>query len=146
MAKVRDATHVALRHPSLGSQMPKDKNAGTQRKVVRISFKRLGVVACAMAAVCCGLVYFRDDLSTAWTFSLASPQPAGHSVPYASILIPYNLNKGLCRLHALDNTTGRIEDDGLVDCKDASAQNSVAWKSLVDQERASEIRRSFRHQ
>ncbi len=134
--------------PSLGKlPMPKDKTAGTQRKVVRISIKRLGAVACAMAAVCYGLIYFRDDLPTTWTFSLTSSQTAaGHSVPYASILIPYNLNKGLCRLHALDNATGKIEDDGLVDCKDASAQNSGAWKSLVDQERASEIRRSFRHQ
>jgi len=125
--------------------MPKDANAGTQRKTVRLSIKRLGAVACALAAICYGLVYFRDDLLI-WKMSLVSPQPAGHSVPYASILIPYNLYKGLCRLHALDNATGRIEDDGLVDCKDASAQNSAAWKSLVDQERASEIRRSFRHQ
>jgi hypothetical protein len=129
--------------------MPKDKTAGTQRKVVRFSIKRLGTAACVMAAICYGLVYFRDDLLTwdllTWKMSSA-PQPAGHGVPYASIIIPYNPNKGLCRLHALDNATGKIEDDGLVDCKDASAQNSVAWKSLVDQERASEIRRSFRHQ
>jgi hypothetical protein len=124
--------------------MPKDKTSGAQRKAVRFSIKRLGTVACAMAAVGYGVVYFRDELPT-WKLSSA-PQPAGRGVPYASILIPYNPNKGLCRLHALDNATGKIEDDGLVDCKDASAQNSVAWKSLVDQERASEIRRSFRHQ
>jgi len=124
--------------------MPKDKTSGAQRKTVRFSIKRLGTVACAMAAVGYGLVYFRDELPT-WKMSSA-PQPAGHGVPYASILIPYNLNKGLCRLHALDNATGQIEDDGLVDCTDASKQNSVAWKSLVDQERANEIRRSFRHQ
>jgi hypothetical protein len=97
-----------------------------------------------MAAVGYGLVFFRDELPT-WKMSSAS-QSAGRGVPYASILIPYNPYKGLCRLHALDNATGKIEDDGLVDCKDASAQNSVAWKSLVDQERANEIRRSFRHQ
>jgi hypothetical protein len=124
--------------------MPKDKNSGAQRKAVRISIKRLSTLACAVAAVGYGLVYFRDALPT-WKMSSAS-QSAGHGVPYASILIPYNPNKGLCRLHALDNATGKIEDDGLVDCKDASVQNSVAWKSLVDQERASEIRKSFRHQ
>lgn len=125
--------------------MPTDKTPGAQRKTVRFSIRRLSAVACAMAAVLSGLVYFRDDLLV-WKMPLASPQPAGRGLPYASILIPYNPYKGLCRLHALDNVTGQIEDDGLVDCKDASTQNSVAWKSLVDQERASEIRRSFRHQ
>jgi hypothetical protein len=131
--------------PSLGKlQMPKDKTAATQRKAVRFSIKRLGTAACAIAAVCYGLVYFRNDLPT-WNVS-SDPQSAGRGVPYASIIIPYNPNKGLCRLHALDNATGKIEDGGLVDCKDASTQNSVAWKSLVDQERASEIRKSFRHQ
>ena len=125
--------------------MPKDKTPGTERKTVRFSIKRLGAIACAMAGVCYGLIYFRDDLPK-WTMSSASPQGAGHDVPYASIIIPYNPYKGLCRLHALDNATGKIEDGGLVDCKDASVQNSVAWKSLVDQERANEIRRSFRHQ
>ena len=124
--------------------MPKDKKPGTERKTVRFSIRRLAAIACAVAGVCYGLVYFRDDLP-AWTFSSA-PQPAASGVPYASILLPYNPYKGLCRLHALDNATGKIEDGGLVDCKDASVQNSVAWKSLVDQERASEIRKSFRHQ
>jgi hypothetical protein len=123
--------------------MPTDKNSGTQRKAVRISIKRLSTIACAITAVGFGLVYFRDELPT---WKLSSAPQSGRGVPYGSILIPYNPNKGLCRLRALDNATGRIEDDGLVDCKDASAQNSVAWKSLVDQERASEIRKSFRHQ
>jgi hypothetical protein len=125
--------------------MPKDKTSGAQRKAVRFSIKRLRTVACAMAAVGYGLVYFRGELPT-WKMSSAGPQSTGRGVPYGSILVPYNLNKGLCRLHALDNATGQIEDDGLVDCTDASKQNSVAWKSLVDQERASEIRKSFRHQ
>jgi hypothetical protein len=130
--------------PSLGKQMPKDKNSGTQRKAVRFSIRRLSTFACAVAAVGCGLVYFRDELPT-WKMS-STPRSAERGVPYASILIPYNLNKGLCRLHALDNVTGRIEDDGLVDCSDASAQNSVAWRSLVDAQKANEIRKSFRHQ
>jgi hypothetical protein len=125
--------------------MPKDKNAGAQRKAVRFSIRRLSAVACAMAAVLCGLVYFQDELPT-WKMSSVGPRSTGRGVPYGSILIPYNPYKGLCRLHSLDNATGQIEDDGLVDCKDASTQNSVAWKSLVDQERASEIRKSFRHQ
>jgi hypothetical protein len=124
--------------------MPKDMKPGTERKTVRFSIRRLGAIACATAAVCYGLIYFRDDLPALKLSS--APQSAEHGMPYASILIPYNPYKGLCRLHALDNATGKIEDGGLVDCKDASVQNSVAWKSLVDQERASEIRKSFRHQ
>jgi hypothetical protein len=125
--------------------MPKAKNSGAQRKTVRVSIRRLSTAACAIAAVWCGLVYFEDDLPTL-KMSSGSAQPAERGVPYASILIPYNLNKGLCRLHALDNATGQIKDDGLVDCTDASAQNSVAWKSLGDTQKAGAIRKSFRHQ
>lgn len=130
--------------------MPKDKKSGTQRKTVRFSVRRLGAVSCAMAAVCYGLVYFQDDLPTldslTWSPSSNHGQSAKHGLPYASILIPYNPNKGLCRLHALDNATGQIKDDGLVDCSDASAQNTVAWRSLGNAQKANEIRKSFRHQ
>ena len=125
--------------------MPKAKTSGAQRKsrpdlhqTPQCGSLRDG---CRFVPVS---IYFRDDLPT-WKMSPAGSQSAGRGVPYASILIPYNPNKGLCRLRAIDNATGRIEDDGLVDCSDASAQNSLAWKSLVDEERANEIRRSFRH-
>jgi hypothetical protein len=123
--------------------MPKDKTSRTRRKTVRTSIKRLSAVACAILAVVSALAYFRNDLLL---LSLMSVSPDGmqHDMPSGSILIPYD--NGLCRLHALDNATGRIHDDGLVDCLDASEQNSAAWKSLTDQQRANQIRRSFRHE
>jgi hypothetical protein len=67
-----------------------------------------------------------------------------HIVPTGSILIPYK--NGVCRLNAINNATGQIQDGGLVDCTDAADQNTVAWKPLVDAQRATQIRKSFRHE
>jgi hypothetical protein len=123
--------------------MPKDTNPGTQRKAVRSLFKRLGAAACVTVSVVCGLVYFHKDLPFL-NLSSASPHPTTHEIPNGSILIPYD--NGLCRLHALDNTTGRIRDGGVVNCVQATDQNTAVWKSLSDQARATEIRKSFRHE
>jgi hypothetical protein len=125
--------------------MRKNKKPRTQRKAVRtrIFNKRFVATACAMAAVLCGIVYFRSALPTLNLSSAGSPQTA-HNVPSGSILIPYE--NGVCRLHAIDNATGQVQDDGLVNCTDAADQNTVAWKSLVDAQKATEIRKSFRHE
>jgi hypothetical protein len=122
-------------------QMPKDKK--TQRKAVRTFIRRVGAAAVAMLAVVCALVYFRNDLPII-SLSSASPHWTNGNIPHGSILIPSD--NGLCRLHALDNATGRIQDDGFVNCTDASDQNSAAWKSMADELRATEIRKSFRHE
>ena len=121
------------------------KNKKTRRKIVRtyIFDKRFFAAACAMAVVVWGIVYFRNDLPILSLASVGS-RPTQHSVPRGSILIPYS--NGVCRLHAIDNATGHIQDGGLVDCSDASNQNTVAWKSLVDAQKATEIRKSFRHE
>jgi hypothetical protein len=121
------------------------KNKKTRRKAVRtrIFDKRFFAAAGAMAAVVCGIVYFRNDLPML-NLASAGSRPIEHSVPTGSILVPYG--DGACRLRAIDNATGHIQDDGVVDCSDASDQNTVAWKSLVDAQKATEIRKSFRHE
>ncbi|HEX3503653.1 MAG TPA: hypothetical protein VHU22_09700 [Xanthobacteraceae bacterium] len=125
--------------------MPKDKKLRTQRNAIRtyIFDKRLGAMACAMVAVLSALIYFRQDLPIL-NFSSADPRRTAHNIPSGSILLPYD--NGLCRLHAIDNATGKIQDDGVVNCLDAADQNTTAWKSLADQQRATEIRKSFRHE
>jgi len=125
--------------------MRKNKKPRTQRKAVRryIFDKRFVATACAMAAVVCGIVYFRSDLPMP-SLSSADSRQMAHIVPTGSILIPYK--NGVCRLNAIDNATGQIQDGGLVDCTDAADQNTVAWKPLVDAQRATQIRKSFRHE
>ncbi len=122
--------------------MPKSKQPKTQSKTVRsrIFGKRLYVVAGAMVTVVAALTYFREDLH----FSSAGPHLTVRSIPEGFILIPYE--NGICRLNAIDNATGHIVDGGLVNCSDASDRNSAAWKSLADQLKATEIRKSFRHE
>jgi hypothetical protein len=134
---------------SLGRmRMRKNKKPRTQRKAVRryIFDKRFVATACAMAAVLCGIVYFRSDLPmlSLSNLSSADSRQMAHIVPTGSILIPDK--NGVCRLKAIDNATGQIQDDGLVDCMDAADQNTVAWKPLVDAQKATQIRKSFRHE
>jgi hypothetical protein len=124
-------------------QMQKIKKP--RRKVIRTYLfdKRFVAAACVMAAVVYGGAHFRNDLPML-NLASAGSRPTEHIVPAGSILIPYG--NGACRLHAIDNATGRIQDDGLVDCSAASDQNTVAWKPLVDAQKATEIRKSFRHE
>jgi len=136
--------HVAWRQSSLGNlQMPKDNNFATQRKSLRTLGKRLCAAVCVTVPVACGLVYFHRDLALL-SLSSVSPQPTAHTIPNGWILVPYD--NGRCRLHALDNATGRIQDGGVVNCLDATDQNAAMWKSLADQAKATEIRKSFRHE
>jgi hypothetical protein len=100
-------------------------------------------MACVTLAVLGALAYFRNDLPIPGFLSVGA-QRTEHNIPSGSILLPYD--NGLCRLHAIDNATGRIQDDGVVNCLDAADQNTTAWKSLADQQRATEIRKSFRHE
>lgn len=123
--------------------MPKDPNSRTQRKAVRTSIKGVSVAAVVMVSVLCGLAYFRKDFPIL-SLSSVTPHSSERDIPRGSILIPSD--NGLCRLHAIDNATGHIQDDGLVNCLDAADQDTAVWKSLVDRQKATEIRRSFRHE
>jgi hypothetical protein len=128
--------------------MRKNKKPRTQRKAVRtrIFDKRFVAMACVTAAIVCTIVYFRSDLPMPSLSNLSSTgsRQMAHIVPTGSILIPDK--KGVCRLKAIDNATGQIEDGGLVDCTDAADQNTVAWKPLVDVQKVTQIRKSFRHE
>ena len=129
-------------NPSLGKlRMPKSKRPGSLRTF--IFDKRFCAVAATIAAVVGGLVYFRDNLPML-AFSTASSHTIARDLPNGSILMPYS--DGVCHLNAIDTKTGRISDDGLVDCKDAADKNTAAWKSFVEEQKASEIRKSFRHE
>jgi hypothetical protein len=116
------------------------------RKAVRTYFfdKRFCTVAVLIVAAAGGLGYFRTDLPMLH-LSSAPPRETPHGLPSGSILIPYGDN-GLCRLRAIDTATGQVREYGTVNCLDAADQNTAAWKSLVDQQKASEIRKSFRRE
>ena len=124
--------------------MPKNKGPRAQSSTIRAAIfdRRLCAAVGVALAVVCGLVYFRNDLPTLRAPSIDAVWTE-RNIPSGSILIPDD--NGLCRLHAIDSSTGQIRDDGLVDCANASDQNAAAWKSLVNEQKATQIRRSFRH-
>jgi hypothetical protein len=118
--------------------MRKSKTRTTHR--TSIFDKRSCTVAAAIVIVLGGLAYFRNDLPML-TLSSAGPQ-IPRDLPHGAILIPDG--DGRCRLRAIDTKTGQVWDDGLVDCLDAADQTSAAWQSFGEQQKASQIRKSFR--
>ena len=65
-------------------------------------------------------------------------------LPPGAIFIP--AGDGICRMHALDNTTGHIMDYGIVKCSNASNNNSEVWRRATSKDRFIEIGKSFRHE
>ena len=65
-------------------------------------------------------------------------------LPVGLIFIP--AGGGVCRMHALDNTTGQIMDYGVVKCSDASEHNLNAWMRAMSKDKFVEIPKSFRHE
>jgi hypothetical protein len=102
--------------------------------------------ACAVVvAVLAGSAYFfRGALLPA-----ASQPPVVAQVPHLDmppgvIFIP--AGGGICRMRALNNATGQIEDYGVVNCSKASDQNLDVWRRATSQDRFVEIGKSFRHE
>lgn len=113
----------------------------TSTKFRSYIFDNLASVFCAIGILLCGLAYwqaplFLNLLSMRW-------QQADLKLPDGAILLPYD-NQNRCRLREINTATGRIRDNGLVDCLDASARNAEAWRPLTNQQKAAEIRKSFR--
>jgi hypothetical protein len=103
-------------------------------------FNKRTFIACSIAAVLCGLIYFRSDLPALSVFA-ADPPESEHPLLNGSILIPDGGN--MCRQRLINNATGQTENGGLVDCLDAADQNARSWKPLTDAQKATTVRKSF---
>jgi hypothetical protein len=102
--------------------------------------------ACAIVVVgVAGSAYlFRSSLLPTTNPPPVVAEVAKSNLPPGAILIP--AGDGVCRMRALDNTTGRIMDYGVVKCSPASEQNLDAWKRATNQDKFVEIGKSFRHE
>jgi len=47
---------------------------------------------------------------------------------------------------SLDNATGQIHDEGIVNCAAAAGKNAEAWGQLLSDQKATQIRRAFQKQ
>jgi hypothetical protein len=102
--------------------------------------------SCAIVvAVLAGSAYlFRSSLLPTPSPPPVIAQVSTLSLPPGAILIP--AGDGVCRMHALDNTTGQIMDYGVVKCAHASEQNLEVWKRATNKDKFVEIGKSFRHE
>jgi hypothetical protein len=102
--------------------------------------------ACAIVVgVLAGSAYlFRSSLLPTTSPPPVVAQAPKSDLPPGAILIP--AGDGVCRMHALDNTTGQIMDYGVVKCSHASEQNLAAWMRATNKDKFVEIGKSFRHE
>lgn len=90
-----------------------------RRKAARAgSFYRRAGVACALFVSSWTVVYYyRGDIPELFQ-SLAIPRESEPELPNGSLLFsPFSNNT--CRQSLIDNETGRIRDNGFVDCEAA---------------------------
>lgn len=95
-----------------------------------------------VAALVGSAYFFRRLLLTTPPTALAVVPKV--NIPTAAIIIPDG--DGICRIHALDNATGQISDDGVVNCSNASNQNTETWLRAMGKDKYIEIGKSFRHE
>ena len=113
-----------------------------RRKAARAgSFYRRAGVACALFVTLWTVVYYRGDIPALFQ-SPAIPRESEPELPNGSLLFsPFSDNT--CRRRLIDNATGRIRDNGFVDCEVAKTQNAEEWPTLTATKRAIAIRGSF---
>jgi hypothetical protein len=112
-----------------------------RRKAARTGsfYRRVGVV-CVLFASSWTVVYYSGDIPAL----LQSPAISRSEldVPNGSLLFsPFSDNT--CRQSLIDNATGRIQDNGFVDCEVAKSRNAAEWATLTATKRAMAIRGSF---
>ncbi len=112
-----------------------------RRKAARTgSFYRRAGVTCVLLVSSWTVVYYRGDIPAL----LQSPAISRNElkVPNGSLLFsPFSDNT--CRQSLIDNATGRIQDNGFVDCEVAKARNAKEWAILTATKRAMAVRGSF---
>jgi len=117
-----------------------------QRKTFRayifnkISYATIALIVSAGS----GLAYFRLSVPRSGPTPVAVQTPQQQRLPEGAILIPDA--HGACHLHVLDNTTGQIDDYGVVDCSSAADQNLAAWRRAMNRDIGTQVSKSFRHE
>jgi hypothetical protein len=94
---------------------------------------------CALLVCSSAAIYYSNDIRVMFrspaTIPLRNPNTTG------TVLTPFSGNT--CRRRLLDNTTGKIRDDGLVDCADAMARVDQEWTKQGAVQRQTIFRNGF---
>ncbi len=120
-------------HPSRRTR-PRRKGARTG------SFYRHAGIACVLFAAFWIVVCYSGDIPA--LFQSPAISRSELEVPNGSLLFsPFSDNT--CHQSLIDNATGRIRDNGFVDCEVAKTKNAEEWATLAATKRAIAIRGSF---
>jgi hypothetical protein len=134
------------RKPNQGSPgrlMPTIRTRAKPRKTLwSDNFSKRAYVVCTILVFSWLLIHFRSEILNMTLSDYARPND---DLLSGSILsLPNSHNK--CRQHFIDNETGQIRDNGLVDCTAAVTQNTDVWGHRMVTQRANAIHDSFVHQ
>lgn len=120
--------------------MRPNRETRPRRKAARTgSFYARAGVACVLFASSSTAIYYSGDISALSRSSAMSRSEL--EMPHGSLLSPFSDNT--CRQSLIDNATGRIRDNGFVDCEVAKSENAAEWATLTATKRAMAIRGSF---
>ena len=124
--------------------MRTNRRTRTQRKGTWIEiFDKRAYAACALVTVLCVLPQFLYDLPGLGVSAAPLDETKQGPLP-GSILIPYTGD--ICHQRMIDNASGQIRGDRLVNCDDAAAQNAHAWGQIMSEIKVTAIRKSFEHE
>jgi hypothetical protein len=106
--------------------------------------RRIAAVAAVAAVLTAGWFAARET-----TMELFAP-PKPHAMPsddeiYTGAILFVPDDGKICRRFLFDNRTGRLSDNGLVDCESAYYQNREASPAQMSAARTQAISETFRH-
>ena len=113
-----------------------------QRNAARAgSFNRRAWVACGLLAFSWVVVHYGRDIPALFQSPAVSRESEPKMLSGSLLFTPFSGNT--CRQTLIDNATGQIRDDGLVDCDAAKAQTAERWAKQMAFQRQIAIRDSF---
>jgi hypothetical protein len=122
--------------------MPASHIVRPRRKSPRIDkFSRYVCTACVFLASLWLLIHFRGDISgmVGAPVYREARQP---DLTNGTILF-YSFQGTVCRQREIDNSTWKIQGDGIVNCAAAETQNAETWRKQAATQRTTAIQNSF---
>lgn len=120
--------------------MPTIRSKAKSRKTLwSDNFSKRAYAVCTVLAFSWLVIHFRSEILN---ISLSDYGQQTETLLSGSILSLPN-SRNMCRQHLIDNATGQIRDNGLVNCTTATSENSEVWGHRMMAQRTTAIRESF---
>lgn len=104
-------------------------------------FYRRALIASGLLFSLWAAIHYGREIYTQFQPSPIAPEREAKLLSGSILFVP--LSGNTCRQNLIDNATGEIRGNGLVECDEAKAQNAARWAAQVALQRQMAIRDSF---